>query len=404
MDDDQGNGGFAFSGVPFLGDIAKALSGQGPLSWDAARQFAAMTATQGVSERNVDPAVRFQFAELARVAELHLGAASDLDVTIGGRAPEIVPVTAGRWADRTLEAYRPLFTDLATSLGSRGPGSPGGANPGADLDTPGADPALAMLGQFGALLQPMMLGMAVGSMVGHLARRSFGQYDLPIPRPASAEIIVVPAALDEFASDWSLPHDEVRLWVVLQELAGHAVLNTPNVRTALTDLVQAHVSGFRPDPSALFDRITNLEVDATDPMTALQAAFGDPETLLGAVRSPEQVAMAPRLDAVVTAVVGYVDHVVDRVAARLIPQAGQLAEAVRRRRVEASSQDVFVEQLLGLRLTRQAVDRGRAFVNGVVERAGDAGLAHLFASVEALPTPNEIEAPGLWLARLDVDF
>ena len=28
-----------------------------------------------------------------------------------------------------------------------------------------------------------MMGMAAGSMVGHLARASFGQYDLPIPRP-----------------------------------------------------------------------------------------------------------------------------------------------------------------------------------------------------------------------------
>ena len=60
----------------------------------------------------------------------------------------------------------------------------------------------------------------VGSLVGHLALQAFGQYDLPIPRPPSHEILVVPATIDRFAEEWSLPVDELRLWVVLQEIAG----------------------------------------------------------------------------------------------------------------------------------------------------------------------------------------
>lgn len=191
--------GSPFAGIPFLGDIAKALSGQGPLSWDAARQFAAMTATEGKAEPNVDPSVRFALGELARLAEMHVASITGLDTTVAGRAPEIVPVTPGLWADRTLEAYRPLFTELASSLSQR-------AAPPTDDDS--VDPALAMFAQFSGLVQPMMLGMAVGSMVGHLARRAFGQYDLPIPRPAGVEILVVPSAIDRFATDWSLPVED----------------------------------------------------------------------------------------------------------------------------------------------------------------------------------------------------
>jgi len=385
-----------FSGIPFLGDLAKALSGQGPLSWDAARQFAALTATEGRSEPNVDPSVRYAMAELARVAELHVSAVTGLDTAVAGRSPEIVPVTPGRWADTTLEAYRPLFTEMATSLGQR---------PVFDADTGDAeqDQVMAMLSQFGGLVQPMMLGMAVGSMVGHLARRAFGQYDLPIPRPASSQILVVPAAIDSFAEEWSLPLDELRLWVIVQELAGHSTMNSPAIREALTAAVRAHVGAFHPDPSAIFERLT--EVDSTDanPMASLQAAFSDPAVLLGAVESPEQAAMAPRLDTLVSVVVGYVDHVVDLVAARVVSNPARLAEAVRRRRIEASAQDIFVQKLLGLRMDRQAVERGRAFVSGVVERAGTTGLERLFANPESLPTPNELVAPGLWLARLDLD-
>ena len=39
-----------FAGLPLFGDLAKALAGQGPLNWDAARQFALMGATGGASE------------------------------------------------------------------------------------------------------------------------------------------------------------------------------------------------------------------------------------------------------------------------------------------------------------------------------------------------------------------
>jgi uncharacterized protein (DUF2342 family) len=41
-------------------------------------------------------------------------------------------------------------------------------------------------------------------------------------------------------------------------------------------------------------------------------------------------------------------------------------------------------------------------VRGVVERAGDDGLARLWASARELPTPAEMAAPGLWLARIDL--
>jgi hypothetical protein len=262
---------------------------------------------------------------------------------------------------------------------------------------------MAMIAQFGSLMQPMMLGMAVGSMVGHLAVRAFGQYDLPIPRPASAEVLVVPATIDSFAHDWSLPVDELRLWVVLQEVAGHAVMNVSHIRATLTDLVTRHAGGFQPNPSAVLERMTDLNTDIENPMAALQSAFSDPAIMLGAVRSPEQELLAPRLDALVAVVIGYVDHVVDLAAARLIPNSSQLAEAVRRRRVEASEADHFIEQLLGLHLSRQAVQRGRAFVAGVVERAGNEGLEPLLRNAESLPTPAEVDAPGLWLARLDLD-
>jgi uncharacterized protein (DUF2342 family) len=79
-----------------------------------------------------------------------------------------------------------------------------------------------------------------------------------------------------------------------------------------------------------------------------------------------------------------------------------LTEALRRRRVEAAESDRFVERLFGLELTQATYARGAAFVDGVVERAGDVGLRRLWTDADHLPTPPEVDAPGLWLARIDL--
>jgi putative hydrolase len=375
-----------FSSLPMFGDLAKALAGQGPLNWDAARQFAQLAATGGTAEANVDPSVRLAFNELARLAWFHV---ADVVGSTDG-PPDPQTATRGQWASGTLDAYRHLFTEMATALGAVDD----------DPEAP-ADPMMAMMAGLSKMMAPAMLGMAVGSMVGRLATRAFGTHDLPIPRQP-ATVTLVPANIDGFAADWEIPVDEMRLWVLAHEFAGHALFASPHLRDALTELVRQHVGGFRPDPNAVADRLGELDSEASDPMAALQHALGDPEVLLGAVTSPEQQALRPRLDALVAVVVGYTDWIVDAVSVRVVGgNALRIAEAVRRRRVETSSSDTFVEQLLGIRLGEDQVARGKAFVQGVVDRAGDRGLAPLLARAEAIPTPNEVDAPGLWLARIE---
>jgi putative hydrolase len=377
-----------FSALPMFGDLAKALSGQGPLNWDAARQFAQMSATGQQPESNVDPLLRSTYADLSRIASMHVN-----DVTgVDNEFPEPKLVTRGQWAQATLEAYRPLFTELATSLGATG----------VDDETE-TDPMAKMMAGLSKMMAPAMLGMTVGSMVGTLAQRVFGLHDLPIPREQS-EVVLVPANIDAFASDWSITLDEMRLWVIAHELAGHVVLSVPHISDPLTELIRRHVGAFRPDPGAVADKLAGLEMTGGDPLESIQQAFGDPELLLGAIRSPDQLALEPALDAAVATVVGYTDWVVDAVAVRMIGgDALTIAEAVRRQRVEASPDDLFVERLLGIRLGDDQVRRGKQFVQGVVDREGERGLELLLTTPGSLPTANEVDAPGLWLARVTDD-
>ncbi len=379
-----------FSGIPFLGDLARMLRQQGAVSWEAASQLAYQVATGGESEANIDPLERIRLEELARVAELRVADVTGLSVSTTGRPATIVPVTRTQWVARSLPAFRPRFERLATSLsgGTAEPPEPG-------------DPA-AVLGNLMGMMTPMLVGMTAGSMVGHLAGTSFGQYDLPIPRPPDDELIVIGRNLDEFAADWSLPDEDLRLWVCVHELTHHAVLGVAHVRERLDDLLDRYSSGFSPDPHALEEHLGELDLADAEGMAGLEAMFGDPEVLLGAVQSPAQRDLLPQLDALVAVIIGYVDHVMDTVGGTLISSYSMLAEALRRRRVTADDASRFVERLLGLELIQEQCDRGAAFVQGVLERAGPRGLEPLWRSARELPTPAEVDAPGLWLARIEL--
>ena len=379
-----------FGGMPFFGDLAKAMASQGPLQWDVARQVALMTATHGSnSEANVDPASRIAVERLTPIAEMHVRESTTID--LGGNS-RVQVVNRSMWTHLTLEAYKPMFQNLAESL-SR-------TNEGSAIESD--DPMANMFASLNKMIAPAMMGMSVGTMVGQLSLRAFGQYDLPVPRDTRAGVVVVAPNVESFAADWSIDPNDMRMWVLVHELTTHSLLAQEPVRRALSNALARYISGFRPNPDALMERLSGVEIGTDDPMSAMQRFFTDPSILLGAVRSPEQESLAPELDAIVAAIIGYVDHHVDQVANSLLGGGSRIAEAVRRRRVEASPQDTFVEQLLGLKLSPTQVERGTSFIDGVVERAGTAALTNLHTREGNLPTPNELAAPGLWLARLEV--
>jgi len=387
--------GKMFGNTPMFGDMMKMFNTQGPIQWDTARQVALITATDGQTEPNVDPIVRIEYANLARIAGMHVHQITGLGDISTASSVEPIMVTPGAWAQRTLDDYRPLFTQLATALSSQ-------QNDSSESSSE-SDPFASMFASLTNMIAPMTMGMTVGSMVGHLAKKSLGQYDLPLPRPVKNEIAIVPSTVDTFAKEWDLPLEDVRMWTLIRELVVHQLYSIPHIRDAVTDMVQSFIAAFRPDPSAITDKLSNLDsADPNDLMGSLQKILSDPELMLGAVRSEEQNRLQPQLDALLGLIIGWTDHMTDAVGSQVLGNPSRIAEAARRRRVESGEETVFVEKLLGLHINRQQVERGRHFVQGVIERNGEGGLAPLYVSAANLPTLSELDAPGLWLARLEI--
>lgn len=383
----------SFAGNPLFKAMMGALSGQGPLNWDIARQIAVIGAAGERDDAQPEPRERYEFNDLARIAAMHVA-------TSLGRpeAPvaEFLAVSRTAWAERTLADFRPLFTDLAASLTRRPDGEPDAAS----------DPLTSMFGEITAMIAPAMIGMSIGAMIGAMAQRAFGQYDLPLPRPGSREMLIVPGNVRDFAADWSLSESDVRMWVLIHELASHAVLGSAAVEEGIVSLVRRHVAAFRPDPSAILDRFGSIDPTDESSFEGIEKTFSDPTVLLGAVRSPEQEQMTPLLDARIAGVLALVDAVVDDAAGRLLGPRHVIAEAVRRRRLDTGTDTVVLERLLGLDLSVEQLRRGADFARGVGERTSAplvSVLMRMTDDVANLPTPNDVDAPGLWLARLGLD-
>jgi putative hydrolase len=165
----------------------------------------------------------------------------------------------------------------------------------------------------------------------------------------------------------------------------------------------AYVAGYELRLDALaqqFEMFSNL--DMSDLSSLENVELPDPGTVLDTMQTPAQQPILEELQRFAAVLEGYADTVVDTVGEPLIPSLPQIEEALRRHRVDRGRAAAVVDRMLGLQVGRDHYEQGQAFCQGVVERAGLEGLDRLWASEAMVPTPNELAAPGLWLARIEL--
>lgn len=382
-----------------LADLMRFLQSEGPVNWEIAHQTAGYVALDGEHDAALDPGEVAGLEDLARTAAGVVAAETGITEVLS--APVRV-VGRPEWARLHLDALKPVLEALAVSL--RG-SLDGAAGDPSDLPPELTGPFAALgLGAEGfggimGMVAPMLLGTQAGSMVGYLAQHALGRYDLPLPTTDPAGPTFVLTNLVRFEEEWSIDARDLRFTVALHEAVQTAVRSRPWVQAALRRLAIEFVSGYDLDMSRLEDRFG--EIDPADP-ASLASAVERPEEILGAMRSPRQDDAARRLESLVIAISGYADAVLTHIASPLLPDFGRIHEAILRQHVDQGEAGRFVEGLLGIRLDRDAIATGRAFTAGVIERVGPTGLHRLWESERTLPTPNELAAPGLWLARIDL--
>jgi putative hydrolase len=391
-----------------LEQLMRMLQSQGPVNLEIAQQVATAVATadaetgEQTTEPEIDAAMRNTFDDVVRAAQLSVAETTGISGTLS------VPsecVDRGGWAHATIEGLVPVFTALAGALRRSGDAESLGDDASA-LDFPGSGPTTEMGGDIGAFLMqsllPLLLGVWSGSMIGQLAHHALGQYDLPLPLHGPPKQRFLVRNVEAFADEWALPPDELRYALALREVVHGAQRSIPWVRDELERLATEYVGAYEVQADALQDQLG--EINLTDPSQMGDLSqLGDPNVLLGAMQSPRQAPMLEALQRFVSVIEGYTDVVVEVLGERMMMAShARIDEALRRHRLDRGESAAFVDRLLGLELDRHHYEEGVAFSRGVVERGGIDQLNRLWSGIEKMPTRSEFEAPGLWIARIDL--
>jgi putative hydrolase len=396
----MGPQGWPFGPEFDLNELMRMLQSPGPVNWEVARRVASEMSTgaetDDAPDRPVDPAMRETIADIARAAQTHIAGATGLSHAL---SVPVDIVDRAEWAHRTLNGLEPVVVALAEALS---PAVQTEIDESLPPDLSGT-PFAAFGPEIASALAPMAIGWMAGSLAGLLSQFALGQYDLPLPLAGAPRLAFVASNIDAFGRDWSLPAADLHFALALREVVHGAQRSVPWVRERLVRHSTAYVAGYELRLDALaqqFEMFTNLDV--SDLSSLENVELPDPGTVLDTMQTPAQQPILEELQRFAAVLEGYADTVVDTVGEPLIPSLTQIEEALGRHRVDRGRAAAVVDRMLGLQVGRDHYEQGHAFCRGVVDRAGLDGLDRLWESEAMVPTPSELAAPGLWLARIEL--
>ena len=268
------------------------------------------------------------------------------------------------------------------------------------------DPVLARAGtRLGPLAPAMEIGAGfllsaeVGVVVGYLAQRVLGQYELVLLDESVDEhpprLLFVLPNLGQVVRSFDADETEFVTWVALHEVT-HAV------QFAGVDWLHGYLAGLVREllksAELRIDAQRKLRLPTREELGRTLAALrrGD---LISIVTTKAERDTLDRVQAVMAVIEGHAEHVMDAVAPDLVPSLARLRASLDSRRRTQSGVSRLVARLLGLDLKLRQYEQGKRFCDAVVREAGTEALERVFSAPEALPNLDELDHPDQWLKR-----
>ena len=271
------------------------------------------------------------------------------------------------------------------------------------------DPPLSRVGQgLGPTKHAVRLGAGVvltaevGVVLGFLAQRVLGQYELVLldatPEDRPPRLLFVLPNLGAAGRAFGADEREFLHWVALHEVT-HAVqfAGVPWLQSHMAAMVRELLS----HAEVRIDARRALRMPGTDDLKRLAAAVRSGD-LVSLVASERERATLERMQATMAVLEGHAEHVMDAVGAPLLPSLPKLRAALEARRRSQSAPARLLARLLGLEMKLRQYEQGKRFCDAVVREAGVEALNRVWTSPEMLPSNAELDAPSQWLRRTDV--
>ena len=294
-----------------------------------------------------------------------------------GDLPDAVVVDRPAWiaanADSMSSLMDPVFSSVLAKAAAR---SGRGAPP-------------AALGAIGG----KVTGAEAGSLLAFMASKVLGQYDLA--PGGTPKLLLVAPNLVQAQRDLAVDAADFRSWVCMHEET-HRVQFTavPWLREHMVTTTRALAADLAPDPAKLVETAGAL-------VQRLPEVFGSGGGgIADLFTTPEQRAQVAQVTAIMSLLEGHADVVMDEVGPSVIPTVATIRARFTERRKGAGSVDRVLRRLLGLEAKMRQYRDGAVFVRGVIDVVGWDDFNAIWTSPETLPTPQEIEDPAGWVARV----
>jgi coenzyme F420 biosynthesis associated uncharacterized protein len=346
----------------------------------------------GGSELPARAAWSRQFTELSTAADRAVAEFTDL----GGDLPPPVaePLDRGQWVEANLATLRRILRPLAEKVAERKAWKASGTMPTAMRSSTRA-----------------IAGAQAGTLLGYVAQRVLGQYDLPMPGPDQAASpngeaplpvrahgegtvwYVVPNIVATERRHRFRPAD-FRLWIALHETAHRRQFRgVPWLPGHIQGLLDEYLGSVEVDDEALRRLTQRLQG------LARRVIGGEKIDLLDLLVTPEQRAIVDRVQSTMTVLEGHGEFVMDQLGDRLVPNHQHMHDTLRARRNDPGAAERLIQQLLGFRQKLDQYAMGEKFIRRLYERGGMPTVNGVFAEPAALPTLDEVRDPDRWLAR-----
>jgi coenzyme F420 biosynthesis associated uncharacterized protein len=351
-----------------------------PVDWGLAERVAVRVAgREPLAASYHYPRLAADFDELTAQAEDLVERATGLRSANGPARARVVD--RDDWVRANLATFgrllRPLTDKMATKLDER-------------------TGAKALVGG----LSRKAAGVEVGALLGWMATRVLGQYDLLIIEdedPEDQDIVyyVGPNVL-ALEKRFGFPPREFRLWLALHEVTHRAQFTgVPWLRPHFLSLVNQTLDVVDPDPKRFLDAFARVVDDLRSGHNPLDE--GGIATLLA---SPDQRDLFGRIGGMMSLLEGHGDVTMDRAGEGHVPSADRFSRALRERRRQGGSAAKVLQKLMGIDAKMKQYAQGEAFIAYVEHHGGPDALDAAWRGPQWLPNLAEIRAPQEWLDRV----
>lgn len=252
----------------------------------------------------------------------------------------------------------------------------------------------------GSLNQVILSGQ-LGVLLGYLAQRVLGQYDLSLlgREPlTSGRLYFVEPNIRDLQHRLSLDPHEFRMWIVLHETThAYEFEANPWLRGYMNSLLTRYFETLTTDLTRMGSKSSGFRTFADRIATNLFSS----SNILELMMTPEQRHIFNQLQALMCLLEGYSNHIMQAIGESILPGYHQLKERFDERAKNKSTAERLFAKLTGLDVKLEQYVLGERFVNEVVRLRGIDFMNKVWQSPLGLPMLDEIRMPGKWIERIE---